>query len=240
MKEFSKHEDDNTILQRGSEYRPRLFLNLRRERQALKNMLKEDITVEEFLADQFTSENGVLVQNVITRISLPGGEIPSSYYSFLRDLSEPTPVCGYLQATSQDSLNILFNFADEALDLRSPDQSEQVDIVEKDFPSFWTSIKEILAHEKHLRFLPKDVSEIVKSLVEIRMNTFRDSAKRYDNNYYDYNDTNEISTQCYMNWPILKYPSEYNIRSEGGKKDCNKNFPKSSKFAPGLFALGKP
>ena len=113
LKEFSKHNDDKLILSRGSEFRPRLFLSLRREREALKSMLKEDISVAEFLADPLTSANGVLVQNMVSRIHLPEGEIPPNYKTFLKDLSEPTSVSGYLQATSQDSLNIVYNFADE-------------------------------------------------------------------------------------------------------------------------------
>ena len=203
----------------------------------LKNVIKEDITVAEFLEVPFTTENGVLVQNLVSRIHLPEGEIPKEYKQFMRDLEEPTPVCGYLQATSQDSLNILYNFADEELDLRSTDQSDQVDIVEKDFPTFWESMKEILCYDKHLRFLPDDVAQIVKKLVEIRISTFNESAKRYDENYFNYSDTKELSTQCCMNWPPLRHPAEYNIRSEGGKKNCNKKFPKNSKFAPGIFLI---
>ena len=233
MKEFTKHDDDKTVLGRGSDFKGRVFLNLRREREALKNLLNENISVEEFLANQFTSTNGVLLQNLVSRINQQG-EIPKSYRTFLRDLSEPTPVCGYLQATSQASLNILYNFADEELDLRSTDESDKVDIVEKDFPTFWESMKDIMSYEKHLRFLPKDVANIIKILVEIRMSTFSNSAKRFDENYYAYTDTKEPSTECYMNWPPLKHPSEYNIRSEGGKKNCNKKFPKNSKFAPGI------
>ena len=237
LKEFKKHPDDMTILPRGSEYRSRMFLNLRKERELLKDLLKENITVEEFLEVPFTTSNGVLVQNLVSRIQLPEGEIPTEYKDFMKDLAEPTPVCGYLQATSQDSLNILYNFADEELDLRSTEQSDQVDIVEKDFPTFWESMKEILIYEKHLRFLPRDVAQIVKKLVEIRMSTFSESAKRYDENYFDYSDTKELSTQCYMNWPPLRHPAEYNIRSEGGKKNCSKKFPKNSKFAPGMFQI---
>ena len=70
--------------------------------------------------------------------------------------------------------------------------------------------------------MPDLVIEIVKKLVEIRMSTFSESAKRYDENYFDYSDTKELSTQCYMNWPPLRHPAEYNIRSEGGKKNCSK------------------
>ena len=76
LEEFSKHPDDNTILPRGSEYRSRMFLNLRREREMLKNLLEENLTVAEFLEVPFTTENGVLVQNLVSRIHLPEGEIP--------------------------------------------------------------------------------------------------------------------------------------------------------------------
>ena len=70
------------------------------------------------------------------------------------------------------------------------------------------------------------------------MTTFSKSATRNDDQYFEYPEDMECSTQFYPNYDILNYPSEYNIKSEGGRNLCNKKFSKNSKFAPGLFHIG--
>ena len=145
---------------------------------------------------------------------------------------------GYLQATSQESLNILNDFCNRTLDLRSKDQSDQIKLMKREFPTLWSSLMDILALEKHLRYLPDDVSHIIKILITIRVETFTKSVLREEEQYFEYPENErESSTQFYPNYEILKYPSEYNIRSEGGK-GCNKRFKKNANFAPGLFHIG--
>ena len=70
------------------------------------------------------------------------------------------------------------------------------------------------------------------------METFSKSAVRDDNQYFEYPENEkDCSSQFYPNFEILRYPSEYNIKSEGGQ-NCEKKFKKHPKFAPGLFHIG--
>ena len=175
---------------------------------------------------------------LILRIQTDEGEIPEQYIQFLKDITKTSPVIGYLQATSQESLNILNDFCNRTLDLRSRDQSEEIKLMKREFPMLWSSLMDIMSLEKHLRYLPEDVSNILQTLITIRVETFTKSAVREEEQYFEYPEIErECPSQFYPNFEILKYPSEYNIKSEGVRQ-CNKRFKKNSNFAPGLFHIG--
>ena len=104
---------------------------------------------------------------LILRIQTDEGEIPEQYIQFLKDITKTSPVIGYLQATSQESLNILNDFCNRTLDLRSRDQSEEIKLMKREFPMLWSSLMDIMSLEKHLRYLPEDVSNILQTLITI-------------------------------------------------------------------------
>ena len=122
---------------------------------------------------------------LILRIQTDEGEIPEQYKQFLKDITKTSPVIGYLQATSQESLNILNDFCNRTLDLRSRDQSEEIKLMKREFPMLWSSLMDIMSLEKHLRYLPEDVSNILQTLITIRVDTFSKSAMREEEQYFE-------------------------------------------------------
>ena len=233
LKELEKHEDDHSILERGSKFVDRIFLKVKKERELFKSFLKGDITLQDLLNEDISSDNGILVKNLILRIQTEDGDIPEQYKKFVKDITKSSPAVGFLQATCQESLNILNDFCNETLDLRSPEKNEEIKQMKREFPSLWSSLVQILTLEKHNRYLPGDVSMILKKMITIRMETFSKSAVRDDNQYFEYPENEkDCSSQFYPNFEILRYPSEYNIKSEGGQ-NCEKKFKKHPKFAPG-------
>ena len=173
-----------------------------------------------------------MFRNLIQRLIHVWNEIPEEYMQFLKDISCASPVTGLLQATNSEALDILNNYCHETLDLRHPEQAAQTSFIQSQFPALWKCLTDILSLEKTFIFLPGDVSEIVKTLIHIRIETFERSATRQAENYFDYPEE-ESSTQCYPNWRINRYPSEYNIKSEGSRNLCSKKFNKNAAFTPG-------
>ena len=215
-----------------------MFIKIKKEREVFKSFFKGDLSMNELLHENITSDNGIMVRDLISRIQTDDGEIPEEYKEFIKDITKTSPVVGYLQATHQESLNILNDFCDKRLDLRSPERGEQIKQMKKEFPTLWCSLMDILSLEKNHRYLPDDVTKILKTLITIRMETFSKSVIRKDHQYFEYPENGkESSTQFYPNYEILKYPSEYQIKSEGGQ-GCEKKFKKPAKFAPGLFHIG--
>ena len=171
-------------------------------------------------------------KSLIQRLINIWDEIPEEYMTFLQDISSASPVTGLLQATHPDSLAILNSYCEETIDLRQPELAEATSLVQSEFPALWKSLMEIMSLEKTLTFLPADVSEITRTLIKIRIETYEKSSTRQAENYFDHPEE-ESSSQYYPNWRIIRYPSEYNIKSEGSRNLCSKKFNKNAAFTPG-------
>ncbi len=207
-------------------------MKVKKERDLAKQLLRDEITVDEFLNEDITSENGLMFKNLIQRLINIWDEIPEEYMQFLNDISSASPVTGLLQATKPEALNILNNYCHETLDLRHPQHKDETSFIQSQFPAFWQCLMDIMSLEKSLTFLPSDVSGIVKTLIKIRIETYEKSSTRQPQNYFEYPEE-ESSTQYYPNWKINRFPSEYNIKSEGSRNLCSKKFNKNAAFTPG-------
>ena len=62
LSELQKHPTDQNILSQGSKHKDRVFLNTKKERVLLKQLVKEEIRAEEFLAENIQSRNGQQVK----------------------------------------------------------------------------------------------------------------------------------------------------------------------------------
>ena len=102
----------------------------------------------------------------------------------------------------------------------------------------WPNVIDILDIEKS-EFLPNNLSNIVLSMIDIRIGTFQNSTRRNDDDYISW-PSPEIDhpTQCYPQWPIFRYPKKYNIRMKQDSDFCDKAFDSKKGFAFGVFSVG--
>ena len=77
-----------------------------------------------------------------------------------------------------------------------------------EIPHLWNSLKQILSLEKRLKYLPKEVSNVILRLIQMRTEMFRKSTQRKDEDYldYDWDQEGEVATQYYPNWRIIRWP----------------------------------
>ena len=68
LRELDRLPDDDVVLCAGSEYQHRVFLTSKDERTYLKNLIIGESSMEEFLGDNITSSNGLLVRQLILRV----------------------------------------------------------------------------------------------------------------------------------------------------------------------------
>ena len=146
--------------------------------------MTEEIRPAEFLQEDITSENGRLIKILIRRLDEVYDDIPTPYVPFLNDLGKTSSVSGLLQCTGPEALQILMDFCNEQLDLRSNTNREKIETLKREFPALWSSLQEILLLEKTHRYLPPDTSAIVRRLLEIRVSIFENSLMRDDDRDY--------------------------------------------------------
>ena len=130
-----------------------------------------------------TSGNGLLIRNILERVQNSFGDIPGPYKRVIKDICKNTSVTGLLQCTKYQPLSILSDFCNEQLDLRSPEHSDKVLILQKELPVLWSYVSHILMIEVTQRWLPHDFAELIKKLIEIREETFNNAPHRYQSQY---------------------------------------------------------
>ena len=106
-------------MQQGSKFKDRVFLNNKQDRDLVKNLLLDNIPLDEFMESEFSTANGRLVLALVTRLTGDSDEIPAPYKKFLGSIAKYTSVAGYLQVLSEDPLLYLSSFCRQELDLLS-------------------------------------------------------------------------------------------------------------------------
>ena len=74
-------------------------MKVKKERDLAKQLLKDEISVDGFLNEDITSENGLMFKNLIQRLINIWDEIPEEYMQFLNDISSASPVTGLLHTS---------------------------------------------------------------------------------------------------------------------------------------------
>ena len=240
LSELDRAENDADPLRAGSHFKARVFLQSKQERSKVKNLVTGHCDMEDFIDEDMTSENGQLIQELVMRLDNEHDEIPKEYSKFLADVAKYTSVSGYLQCTGPESLQILEDYCNEILDVRSLENAEQLSRLRAEFPPLMDQLLDIIVLERTERFLPPDVACIVLKLIQVRRSFFESSTERTTNCYcwIDENDAKEVSTQYYPNWRMLRLPKKYIVNNKQDHDLCNKNYSKCKDFCFGIFSIG--
>ena len=82
-------------------YKITVYKHLIKQMFNFRRLLTDDnFTISDFLAANFTSENGIMVKDLVRRLYNTHNSIPDEYKQFLQDIGKMSPVSGYLQVTS--------------------------------------------------------------------------------------------------------------------------------------------
>ena len=83
------------------------------------DLVTGSITCEEFLASDITSENGLMVSDLVNYLAEEFPEVPpKQYVKFLSNISKGTSLRGLLQVSSSRLLKNLKLYCEEILDIR--------------------------------------------------------------------------------------------------------------------------
>ena len=127
------------------------------------------------------------------------------------------------------------SFCEETINVRSAANQNDLVLITKELPALWPNILEIVNLEKS-EYLPQDMSRIILKMIQIRRNTFRNSAERLDEDYIHWESPEEEHpTAFYPQWPIFWHPKKYNVRYKTDSNFCEKAFDSKKVFAVGVF-----
>ena len=238
ISELEKHPDDQQVIPQSTGFHNRTFLSNIKERTLVLQLLSADISKQEFCSsDDIQSNNGRLIVNLVNALGQDNEEIPGPYRRFIKNISKPTSVRGFIQVTSAAPLEYLKQFCEGTVNIKSVEEKNKLLVVIKQLPVLWPILEKICNLERSA-ILPPEVSAIVLRLLEIREFTFRNSAPRNGVVYHDYADREQPKTSCYPNNPVMRHPKQYEVNKVKDKDLCEKAFIGHSQFAAGVFTAG--
>ena len=171
-----------------------------------RRLLTGDLGLDEFLATPLISTNGKLAQDIVRRVEQDHGELPDAYKRFLEDISKVSSVCGYLQFTGPQGMTILEQYLNRSINLRSPEQKENLLFIKSEVPALFEAMNCILNFENEEVYLPLDVAIVIKKLITMRVAVFSNSPARKTEDYFYFDEENkEHETQFYPNWKLFRY-----------------------------------
>ena len=174
----------SNVLDAGSTFKERVFLFKKKERSLTKQLVDGDISPQDFVSSRhITTESGILIKNMVSRLISDFGEVPSAYKYWLEDLLKPSSVSGYIQVTSREGLEIIEAVANKTLDLRSLNEIERIKELQKQAPPLFQALSEILKVENDSQWLPQDVLDILKQLLKIRIEVVQQAPERQASDY---------------------------------------------------------
>ena len=160
-------------------------------------------------------------------------EIPEPYVAFLSNISKNSSARSLLQVTKLESLDILGDYCQETLDIRSIENRDKMSTLIKTLPALWPLLSSVCDLENS-KYLPRQVSKIVLELLKIRLDTFKNATKRSNSDVYRWEDpSREHPTMCYPCLPIWRYPSKYRVSSQVDSDLCEKTFTYHGDFTAG-------
>ena len=105
------------------------------------------------------------------------------------------------------------DFCNQLVDLRSPEERENLLFVKSEAPALWDAISDILNFEKHSRFLPLHASRIVSRVLYMRIEIFVNAPEEHSEDYIEWPDpTAEHETMFYPNWSLIRWPKRFSVR----------------------------
>ena len=210
LKELEKPGDDEALVQ-GGYFKDRTFMVIYRERQLVCSLLTGTISLDEFCAENFTSDEGKKVQELVRRLNSTAGSLSQAYKRFLANICKGTSVAGLLQVTSKEPLKTLKKFCLKELDIGNIAHSSSLILLRREIPPMLDMLEQI-RKEEETNFLPADVSTIVLTLLRIRSQTFSVAERRQTSDYTEWDGVGDHPTAFYPDFPLRSYPQTYTSR----------------------------
>lgn len=169
LKELDRVDSDDKVLGQSTKSKDRVFLNSKKERMLVCQLLTGDLSMIDFAEiSDMTSSNGLLVVELVRHVleRFPD-EMPPCYKHFIGNVCKPTSVRGLLQVLTPEPLQYLEQYCKEELNLRIHSSQQQLHCISVNLPAIWPSL-DAMCNLDNSVYLPKDVAAIMIRLLQIR------------------------------------------------------------------------
>ena len=247
--EYFKEELVENLVVKGIEAKERTYLNSRKVRIIIAELLSKvnentalGQTVDA-LGEMDLDSNARSVLELLNRISSKHKLLPACYVPFLRELHLETPISALVTAYSSNrSLYKEFmDYLNNKLNIFS-----SVDILERfinNFPVILNCIKNILETEgmkTDCRFLPPDVSTIIKNMIKLRFEFDKQSRKVAPPRVSPGPGFVEPLADFFPSYPIHTMENVYKADTKpdtSESDDCEKHFKAATSITGGIGTL---
>ena len=178
IEELDTHREDTQVWKQSTKLKDRVFLTEISERSQVCELVNGKISCEEFIAGDITSENGLMVTDLVNYLADEWPEeLPKPYLKFLSNISKATSLRGLLQVSNNEPLEFLKAYCNETVNIRDVEHIQKLKIVMSELPAFWPILDSICLLENGT-FLPELVSRIVLRILAIRQTMFERAVHR--------------------------------------------------------------
>ena len=245
--EYFKEELVEDITVQGIEAKDRTFLNTKKVRNVLANLLSNAsdrnalTNATERLSDMDLDENGTSVLELLYRIASEHELVPECYLPFLNELRLETPISALMVPYSSDrkTYEKFLEYLNNKIDILSSPAS--IEIFINKFPVIIDCMKYILDREnsskmKNHPFLPTDVSVIIKNMIKLRFQFERLSRKFAAPRVVPKPDFSPPKADCFSSYPIHTMENLYKAdkKPDENEDDCEKNFDSAASISGGI------
>ena len=245
--EYFKEEIVEDITVKGIEAKDRTFLNTKKVRNVISNLLSKAgdttalLNAIKSLGAMDLDENARSVLELLNRIASEHKLVPECYLPFLHELQLETPISALLVPYSSDrqTYEKFMEYLNNKTDILSSPAS--IEIFINKFPVIIDCIKYILEREnsckmKNYPFLPTDVSVIVKNMIKLRFQFDRLSRKVAAPRVVPKSNFAPPKADCFSSYPIHTMENVYKAdkKPDENEDDCEKNFGSAASISGGI------
>ena len=243
---FTEEKVPNVVVE-GIESKDRTFLNKKKVRDivadltagksdkgSLENAIKD-------LSNMDLDENSRSVLDLLNRIASNHKVVPECYIPLLHELELETPISALLipYTSDRDTYKKLLDYLDNKTDILSSPASIEKFI--NKFPIILECIKPILdkenaSRDKKNRFLPTDVSVILRNMVKLRIKFDKLSHKVAAPRKPPPSNFVPPKADCFSSYPIHTMENHYKAdkKSDENEDDCEKKFESAASISGGI------
>ena len=240
LQELDIAPTDSKILEQTTHHKDRVFLSLKKERNAVLNLVTGLISMDEFAElEDIDSDHGLLIKEIVAYVnSRYPLKIPEPYVRLLNNVSKNSSVRSLIQVNDLGVLDVLRKFCTKELDIRQIVNKGNFHTLATSLPALWPLLDNICTLEKS-KFLPSQVSRLVLRMLKVREETFEKCVRRSESDVVKWPDSKlEHPTMAYPTFPIRRYPSKYKVNEHVDSDICEKAFTNHGDFCAGMFSVG--
>ena len=169
LTELDHEQSDERILTQSTKSADRVFLNSKKERLLVCQLVTGEVSMNDFVEiSEMSSDNGLLIIDLVRHIlEIFPDEMPQFYKKFIANISKLTSVRGLLQVLTTEPLQYLEDFCRQTLNLHLHTSQQQLKSVTSNLPALWPDL-DAMCNSENSQYLPRAVSIIILKLLKIR------------------------------------------------------------------------